>query len=627
MNSIAKTSLLILICLLGLSCGTNTEDGVNIIPKPQQVEMGSGHFLLSRSISIYADIDDPNLSTIVGFLSSHLAKVPKSNIQVNEPGAEAEIHLELLPKKTDQSEEAYTLAVERNRILLQASDPSGLFYAYQSLLQLMPAEIESANPKADAAWEVPCLRIEDAPRFEYRGMHLDVSRHFMPTEFIKQYIDMLAMNKINKFHWHLTDDQGWRIEVKKYPKLTEIGGCRVERTEMWHVRPFARPDEEATYCGHYTQEEIKEIVQYARDRYIDVVPEIDMPGHCVAILAAYPEHACDNKKYLVIPGGYWPPTDVLCVGDDATVQFMKDILAEVFELFPYKYVHIGGDEAVKTKWETCPKCQKRIKDHNLADVEELQSWFIHEIEEYIIANGKRMIGWEEILQGGLAPEATVMSWTGEEGGIEAANMGHDVIMTPLTHVYFDYYQNNPETEPMAMSNNFTPVRKVYDYEPIPRVLPADKHHHVLGAQANVWTEFIPTPEHAMYMTSTRMAALAEVVWTEPQHKDYADFNRRLQDRFQRFEHLGINYSKGSDIVEFRGHYNEADSSETLAMYSDHPNAQIFYTLKDELPSTSSKLSQGEFTLQTGDTLTAGVFLNGQLLENSITKYYVGKYTW
>jgi len=364
-------------------------------------------------------------------------------------------------------------------------------------------------------------------RFAWRGMHLDVSRHFFPKEFIKTYIDLIAMHKMNVFHWHLTDDNGWRIEIKKYPKLTSVSAWRVDREDQtWREVTPPKPGEKATYGGFYTQEDIREIVKYASERQVMILPEIEMPGHTSEVFAAYPSLSCSGKKMYVRPGSYWPNEDIFCAGNDSVFVFLEDVLDEVMELFPGPYIHIGGDEADKTNWKKCPKCRQRMKDEHLNNEDELQSWFIKRMENYLVAHGKKLIGWDEILEGGLAPEATVMSWRGIAGGVASARQGHDAVMSPGTHCYFDHYQADPEFEPEAIGG-FTTLKKVYSYEPVPEELTPDEARHILGAQGNVWTEFIPAPEHAEYMAVPRMTALAEVVWSPDSKRNWEDFRERL----------------------------------------------------------------------------------------------------
>jgi hexosaminidase len=373
-------------------------------------------------------------------------------------------------------------------------------------------------------------------------MMLDVSRHFFPKSFVKECIDIAAMHKLNTFHWHLTDDQGWRIQILKYPKLTSVGAWRVDREQFtWNERKPAQPGEVATYGGFYTQDDIREVVAYAKSRFVTVVPEIEMPGHATAALAGYPELSCTGGPFTVRTGGYWPITDIFCAGNDSTFEFLQNVLTEVMELFPGEIIHIGGDEANKAEWKKCPKCQARIKNEGLKNEEELQSYFIHRIEKFLNVKGKRLIGWDEILEGGLAPNATVMSWRGIEGGIAAARENHDVVMTPTDYCYFDYYQAQ-SGEPEAIGG-FVPMEKVYSFEPVPEVLTPDEAKHILGVQANLWTEYIGDPRHAQYMYLPRLGALAEIAWSQPEQKNYEGFFVRMSKQYPRYEAAGLNYRR------------------------------------------------------------------------------------
>jgi hexosaminidase len=389
--------------------------------------------------------------------------------------------------------------------------------------------------------KVPSCEITDEPRFAYRGMHLDVGRHLFPVEYIKRYIDMIALHKMNTFHWHLTEDQGWRIEIKKYPKLTEVGAFRKE-TIVGHAGKKPAVYDGKPYGGFYTQEDIRDIVAYAKSKFITVIPEIEMPGHSLAALAAYPELSCTGGPFEV--GTKWGVFDnVYCAGKEETFKFLEDVLTEVIALFPSQYIHIGGDECPKTKWAKCPLCQQRIRQEGLKDEKELQSYFIRRIEKFLISKGKRLIGWDEILEGGLAPEATVMSWRGTAGGIEAAKQGHDVIMSPNKYVYLDYYQCEPEGQPLAIGG-YLPLELVYSFNPQFSELNANEQKHILGLQGNVWSEYLSTPQYMEYMTYPRMFAISEIGWTPASKKDFEDFLARFEVQRKRYDKLGINYFKG-----------------------------------------------------------------------------------
>jgi hexosaminidase len=505
------------------------------------LECKGGKFTLKSSTVFVAN--DESTHKIADFF---IAKIRRStgydlSKQSNKPSSNY-INLEIVAN-LDVNDEGYTVEVIDNSVTVLAKTPQGLFYGLQTVMQLLPAEIESPAP-VEMTWTMPNVFIKDQPRFKYRGQHLDVCRHFHNTEYIKKQLDVLAMFKINKFHWHLTDDQGWRIESKKYPQLNEISTSRTEGDGSVYGPYF------------YTHEQIRDIVAYAGERFIEVIPEIELPGHGVAALSAYPEYSCTGGPFEV--RNVWGVSnDVFCAGNDKTFVFLTDIIEEVIPLFTSDYFHIGGDECPKGRWERCPKCQQRIKTENLKDEHALQSWFIGRIEKVLLKHNKKMIGWDEILEGGLAPSATVMSWRGEKGGMDAANMGHDVIMTPSGWLYLDNYQGDPKIEPLAIGG-YTTLEKTYSYEPLPEGLNDDKANHILGAQGNVWSEYLYTPEHTEYMTYPRIIALAEVTWTQKEQKDYQDFERRIANQLVRLDGHGINYyipvpeqpSSSSDYLVF-----------------------------------------------------------------------------
>ncbi|RZK94571.1 MAG: beta-N-acetylhexosaminidase, partial [Hymenobacter sp.] len=431
---------------------------------------------------------------------------------------------------------------------------------------------------------LPAVEVADKPRYSWRGMHLDVSRHFFPVEFVKQYIDYLALHKMNTFHWHLTDDQGWRIEIKKYPKLTSVGGYR-EGTLIGHYGAKVPEYDNVRYGGFYTQEQVKEVVKYAQDRYITVVPEIEMPGHALAALAAYPELSCTGGPFKV--GQTWGVfDDIFCAGNEQTFSFLQDVLTEVMPLFPSKIVHIGGDEAPKTRWKTCPKCQARIKTEHLKDEHELQSYFVQRMEKFVNTKGKTIIGWDEILEGGLAPNAAVMSWRGMEGGTAAAKQKHQVVMTPGEFVYFDHAQGDPAQEPLNIGG-YLPLAKVYSFEPTPPELNAEERKYILGAQANLWTEYIPTTQYVEYMVLPRMSALAEVLWTPASQKNWESFKVRMQPQYQRFAALGANYSKSAFNVREQFVADTTKGGDVVSLLLDATGPQITYTLDGTAPTSAS----------------------------------------
>ena len=439
--------------------------------------------------------------------------------------------------------EGYRLDVSSSGIVVQATDEAGAFYALETVKQLLPPAIYRTAPVGPTTWAVPAVHIEDAPRFRWRGAHLDAGRHFMPKEFVKKYIDLLARHKMNRFHWHLTEDQGWRIEIRKYPRLTEVGSCRPTTIVGRHVEdPARRTYDGRRHCGFYTQDDVREVVAYAAERMITVVPEIEMPGHSQAAVAAYPML---SSRPDTNPGVYtaWGVSPFILNPTDSSVAFMQDVLREVLALFPGPWIHIGGDEAIKDQWKANPAIQARIQALGLKDEHEMQSWFIRQMDRFLTASGRRLIGWDEILEGGLAENATVMSWRGMAGGIAAAREKHEVVMAPGSHTYFDHYQSQDQaSEPLAIGG-FTNVEKVYGFEPVPQELTPAEVPYILGAQAQLWTEYIPDPKHAEYMAFPRLSALAEVVWTPKARRDYADFSGRLSHHLRRLDAMDVNYRK------------------------------------------------------------------------------------
>ncbi len=463
----------------------------------------------------------------------------------------------------------YTLTWKENNVLEVNGSTNGIFYALMTLLQWKEEAKYSNN--------IPLHTIHDFPSFAWRGMHLDVSRHFFDIEFIKKYIDILALHKMNVFHWHLTDDQGWRIEIKKYPKLTDIGSKRKETMVAKNFDPYVGDGQGVE--GFYTQDDIREVVAYAQKRHITVVPEIEMPGHSVAALSAYPEYGCRKEKVEALT--IWGVSNDVFCPNKKTIRFLEDILDEVMELFPSKYIHIGGDEVPKTNWRKCIECQQTIKTKHLKDEHELQSYFIKQIDAYVNSKGRSIIGWDEILEGGLADNAAVMSWRGEEGGIAAAKQKHQVVMTPGSHCYFDHYQGNKSLEPLAIGG-FTPIEKVYSYEPVPSSLSPEEQKYILGAQANVWTEYIPTTTHAEYMALPRLCALAEVLWTGKNKPGYDDFTIRLRKHMKLLDQLNINYATSIFNVDFST--KPIENEIQLELNTTYKSGDIFYTLDGKDPA-------------------------------------------
>lgn len=489
-------------------------------------------------------VENAEQEAIAGQLASMFEKAAgwKPQVIVAESKGINQVSFKTVPTMAD---EAYSIVVLKNSISIKAAKPAGFFYAIQTLRQLLPAQIENNAKHEKVDWLVPVITISDGPAFKWRGYMLDVSRHFFPKEDVLRMIDNLSLHKINVFHLHLVDANGWRIEIKKYPKLTEVGAWRVNREDKpWGSRPKQEPGEKATYGGFYTQEDIKEMVAYAQSRFITIVPEIEMPAHVTSALAAYPQFSCSGGPYTVLPGGTWPMTDIYCAGNDSTFGFLEDVLSEVIDLFPSKYIHVGGDEATKTSWEKCPKCQKRIKTEGLKNEGELQSYFIKRIEKFINSKDRVLLGWDEILEGGLPPKATVMSWRGTQGGIDAAKQGHDVVMTPEEPCYFDHYQGPKDQEPPAIGG-FNPLSEVYKFNPVPKELDAEAAKHILGGQANLWSEFVPNVKHAEYMTFPRIAALSEALWSPKEVHNWDNFLHRIALFEKRYDLMGINYSRSA----------------------------------------------------------------------------------
>jgi len=502
-----------------------------LIPIPERVTPGDGRFPIDEKTRLrVSGAADAELRALAQYGSQLLREELGIELPVSDATAGADtrnaIVLLIASEGHAGHPESYSLEVTEASITISAPACVGLFYGLQTLRQLV-----AQDPRS-----VPAVRIEDQPRFVYRGMHLDVGRHFFPTSFIKRYIDLISMYKMNVFHWHLTEDQGWRIEIEKYPRLTEVGAFRSETMLEKNLEPYV--GDGIPHGGFYSRQEIREVVEHARRRYVTVVPEIEMPGHSTAALAAYPEFACTEGPFEVSTR-WGVHHDIYCPTEE-TFAFLEDVLSEVIELFPGRYIHIGGDEAPKKRWEESATAQQVIRREGLADEHELQSYFIKRIERFLLQHGKRIIGWDEILEGGLAPEATVMSWRGVRGGIEAARQGHDVIMTPLSHVYFDYYQGDREQEPLAIGG-YTPLEKVYEFEPVREELSSAEAAKVLGGQGNLWTEFIKTTDHVEYMVLPRMLALAETLWSASETRSWESFKSRLPPQLRRFDRLGLRY--------------------------------------------------------------------------------------
>jgi hexosaminidase len=524
-----------------------TGEGIAVIPRPQAVTPGRGSFVFTTRTTIWSDKADSavarrfarGLAAATGLDLS--VRVGTSRVGTSASGNRI-VFRRAPARDTTLGPEGYRLDVRPGVATITASAPAGAFYATQTIRQLFPPAVFRSAVVSNSEWKIPAVTIADRPRFQWRGAHLDVARHFMPKEFVKKYIDLLAMHKLNTFHWHLTDDQGWRIEIAKYPRLTEIGAWR-DRTLVGHPQrdSAANVFDAKRHGGFYNRDDIREIVAYAAERFVTIVPEIEMPGHSQAAIAAYP--SLGNFGDTIKPWTMWGVSPYILNPSDTTIAFMQDVLTEVMALFPGPYIHVGGDEAIKPQWKSSPRAQARIREFGLKDENELQSWFIRQMDSFLTAHGRRLVGWDEILEGGLAPNAVVMSWRGTAGGIAASRAGHDVVMTPGSHTYFDHYQSaNTDSEPLAIGG-FLPIDTVYSYEPVPAELEPQFASHILGAQGQVWTEYLEGPKNVEYMAFPRLSALAEVLWTSRERRDFADFNARLPTHLARLEALDVNFRR------------------------------------------------------------------------------------
>ena len=534
-----------LLALIALVAGVQ-DTTLAVIPRPAHMTRGTGTFLLTPPTVVVTD----RATRDIGYqLADWLAPATGYRLAVSSAAGSATqvVSVRLDPTLTRLGDEGYRLAVTRTRITIRAFRPAGAFYAVQTLRQLLPPDVFREAPVAGVPWTVPVIDIEDMPRFQWRGAHLDVSRSFMPKEFVKKYIDLLALHKMNRFHWHLTDDQGWRLEIKQYPLLTSVGAWR--RNSLVGVqRGYADTTQwvydNVPHGGFYTQDDVREVVTYAQARFITVVPEIEMPGHAQAAIAAYPWLGNTGQQLEVL--AHWGVDQNILNPSDSAIHFMQDVLTEVLALFPSHWIHTGGDEAPKMQWQASPVAQARVRELGLHSENELQSWLTAQMSQWLAARGRALIGWDEILEGGmegLAPNAVVMSWRGIEGGIAAAQAGHDVVMTPTSNTYFDYYQaQNVAAEPLAIGG-FLPLDTVYAYEPIPAALTPEQAAHVLGTQGQIWTEYQRNPKNVEYMVFPRLVALAEVAWTPREQKNFADFSARLAKHLARLAVLDVNYRR------------------------------------------------------------------------------------
>ena len=549
--------------LLLIACSPEEVRQVNLIPKPEQMTMTGGTFTVD-SLALFGGQSSRNIKTVID-------------------------------EAWSGNPEGYQLDVTPGGIDLRAGSPDGLFYGMQTLRQLY------------AGGEVPCVSIRDNPRFGYRGLHLDVSRHFFSKEEVMKLLDVMSFYKLNTLHMHLTDAGGWRIEIDKYPKLTSETAFRTESDwrKWWdgRDRKYLPEGTPGAYGGYYTKEDIREIVKHAASKHINIIPEIEFPGHSEEVLMAYPELSCSGKPYQ---------NGDFCIGNEKSFTFMEDVLAEVIDLFPSEYIHVGGDEAGKSAWKKCPKCQALMTEKGMKSVDELQSYMIHRAEEFLISKERKLIGWDEILEGGLAPEATVMSWRGEDGGIKSARMGHDVVMTPGNYMYLDFYQADPKTQPYAIGG-YTPIKKVYSYDPVPAdSLTAEECQHILGVQANTWTEYIQTPEHLEYMMFPRALAVAEIGWTPQELRTWEDFKPRMNAHISKLQGMGIRTFTLSDELEVTMQVDTAGREIEVILDAEKYPAEIRYTTDGSVPVASSALYAGPITVQDSAHIKAAIFRDGVL---------------
>jgi hexosaminidase len=565
------------------SLAQSVDSNLGIIPAPKSIRSGTGHFIINgNSVIQYESLaDEQNARLFQLFL--------KEKYSLNLPVKKASVKYSNAIKFSSNAysgvnTEGYSLHITPSHIIVSGKE-AGQFYGLQSLMQVLP--VESSSSLA-----IPCAEIHDEPRFKYRGMHLDVALHFFPVSFIKKFIDLMAQYKLNNFHWHLTEDQGWRIEIKKYPELTRTGAWR-KQTLIGNLQNPMGFDN-TPHGGYYTQEEIRDIVSYAASRYITVIPEIELPGHCLSALVAYPHLACgDNPGPFRTAESWGIYYDVFCAGKDSTFKFLEDVLTEVLDLFPGNYIHIGGDEVRKNRWKNCKYCQQRIDENNLKDENELQSYFIGRIETFVNSKGRSVIGWDEILEGGLAPNATVMSWRGEQGGINAARLNHDVVMAPHNYVYFDHLQGKFDQEPLSIGG-YNPIEKVYGYDPVPASLNPDQQQHILGVEACVWTEYMKTPAKVEYMILPRMLALSEIAWTPSARKNYTNFmEERIPIHLAKLDKTETLFwvPPARGIKDSEPHFNGALNKDqiTVTLKPSVQGAKIFYTLDDYNPRETDLL--------------------------------------
>ncbi|UFH52411.1 family 20 glycosylhydrolase [Spirosoma sp. KNUC1025] len=593
---------------LSISSFAQSDNQYNLIPFPARFAGQTGQFTLTANTRlVIAPATDAGVKSVAQLFAGQVKTANGLALPVaaTSPALTKGVHIFLsLNKKLNLGDEGYKLTVTPTRVLAEAATAKGLFYAAQTMRQLLPTTSGSAVT-------MPACAITDKPRFSYRGLHLDVSRHFMPVSFVKKYIDLMAMHKQNTFHWHLTDDQGWRIEIKKYPKLTQVGSKRSETLIGQYFQNYPQQFDGKPVGGFYTQDEIRDVVRYAQSRFVTIVPEIEMPGHALGALTAYPELGCEPTKNYQVATKWGVFDDVFCPSEK-TFSFLQDVLTEVMTLFPGKYIHIGGDECPKTAWKNSAFCQDLMKKNKLKDEHELQSYFIRRMEKFVNSKGRAIIGWDEILEGGLAPNATVMSWRGTEGGIAAAKQKHNVVMTPTGTCYMDYYQGNPATEPLAIGG-YLPLDQVYAYEPMPAELSAAEQKYVLGVQGNIWTEYTPTPEAVEYMVYPRAIAIAELGWMQAGPHNFEDFAQRLKNHLPRLTAIPVNYAKRLFDITATTQGNDQGQLQVVLKKLDS-DSRVFYTLNGKEPNEKSTEYIGPITLTKTTTIRAMTPAGGRLMQ-------------